>query len=91
MAELRDAHDGVWHAIETVADRNGYSLSGLAIALGMSSTSFNKSKRITRAGKMHWPSTEVIARICQMTGIRFADFGQLVDTASPPPGEDSRG
>ena len=38
-------HKQVWAAIDTIADRYGFSASGLAKKSGLDPTSFNPSKR----------------------------------------------
>ena len=39
------SHKQVWNAIDTIAERYGYSASGLAKKSGLDPTSFNPSKR----------------------------------------------
>ena len=50
------------------------SPSALAKRAGLDATTFNKSKRITREGKLRWPSTESVAKILDATGSTVADF-----------------
>ena len=45
-------------------------------------TSFNKSKRKSRDGKLRWPSTESVARVLQATGETMAGFAALMGGAT---------
>ena len=67
-------HTDVWNAVDRLAKDYGLSPSGLARKAGLDPTTFNKSKRITREGKLRWPSTESIAKILEATGAGLADF-----------------
>ncbi|MEZ5823464.1 MAG: helix-turn-helix transcriptional regulator [Geminicoccaceae bacterium] len=72
-------HDQVWRGIDRLALRNELSPSGLAKRAGLDPTTFNKSKRITKEGKLRWPSTESIAKILEATQTSMADFVRLID------------
>ncbi len=61
-------HDEIWKAIDALAQRHGYSPSGLAKKAGLDPTTFNKSKRTSAEGKPRWPSTESISKILSVTG-----------------------
>lgn len=67
-------HASVWHAIDRLAREHGLSTSGLARKAGLDPTTFNKSKRMTREGKLRWPSTESISKILSATGANLAEF-----------------
>lgn len=67
-------HADIWRAIDRMAARYSLSASGLARRAGLDPTTFNKSKRITSAGKQRWPSTESIAKILEATGASLAEF-----------------
>lgn len=67
-------HADVWRAIDRLAKEYGYSASGLARRAGLDPTTFNKSKRQTREGKLRWPSTESVAKILAATGANLAEF-----------------
>lgn len=67
-------HAHIWDAIDRLARDHGFSPSGLARKSGLDPTTFNKSKRVTREGKLRWPSTESIAKILGATGASLADF-----------------
>ncbi len=69
-------HTHIWQAIDRLAERYGFSPSGLAKEAGLSPTAFNPSKRATKNRK-HWPSTESIARILHATGATFEEFVEL--------------
>jgi phage repressor protein C with HTH and peptisase S24 domain len=72
-------HDGIWKAIDRLAQGHGYSTSGLARQAGLDPTSFNKSKRMSPDGKPRWPSTESIAKILSVTGANMRDFLALAE------------
>ncbi len=67
-------HSDVWRAIDRLAEEHGYSASGLARKAGLDPTTFNKSKRTTRDGKLRWPSTESVAKILTATGATIGEF-----------------
>jgi phage repressor protein C with HTH and peptisase S24 domain len=67
-------HTDIWRAIERLAQENNLSPSGLARQAGLDPTTFNKSKRTTRDGKLRWPSTESIAKILNATGASIGEF-----------------
>jgi phage repressor protein C with HTH and peptisase S24 domain len=67
-------HADVWRAIDRLAEKYGMSPSGLARRAGLDPTTFNKSKRITKDGKLRWPSTESVAKILTATGASLAEF-----------------
>jgi phage repressor protein C with HTH and peptisase S24 domain len=71
-------HAQLWNALDRLAARAGLSASGLAKAAGLDPTTFNKSKRITPAGRERWPSTESIAKALAATNTSIDVFVQLV-------------
>lgn len=73
------SHANIWNAIDKLAARNGLSPSGLAKKAGLDSTTFNKSKRTTRDGKLRWPSTESVSKILDATSTTVRDFMVLLD------------
>ncbi len=75
-------HSDIWRAIDRLAREYGLSPSGLARRSGLDPTTFNKSKRTSRDGKLRWPSTESIAKILTATG---ADLGEFVSYAGAAP------
>jgi phage repressor protein C with HTH and peptisase S24 domain len=74
-------HAQVWSAIDRLAARAGLSASGLARRAGLDPTTFNKSKRITAAGRARWPSTESVAKALAATGTPFDTFVALIEPA----------
>ena len=74
-------HRQVWSAVDTLAERNGMSASGLAKKAGLDPTTFNKSKRVSPEGRDRWPSTESIAKIIAATGENVEDFMALLSHA----------
>ena len=71
-------HKEIWRGIDQLAVRNGLSPSGLAKRAGLDPTTFNKSKRVTKEGKLRWPSTESLAKILEATSTPMADFVGLI-------------
>lgn len=67
-------HADVWKAIDRLAREYGFSASGLARKAGLDPTTFNKSKRVTREGKLRWPSTESVSKVLTATGASLAEF-----------------
>jgi phage repressor protein C with HTH and peptisase S24 domain len=78
-------HERLWAAIDAIAEHAGLSPSALARRAGLSSTAFNKSKRVTADGRPRWPSTESIAKILTTSG---ADLGDLMRLILGPMAED---
>lgn len=73
------SHEQVWQGIDRLALRNQMSPSGLAKRAGLDPTTFNKSKRITKEGKLRWPSTESVAKVLDATRTPMRDFVRLID------------
>src|SRR3981189_2694365 len=71
-------HLQVWTALDRLAERAGFSPSGLAKRSGLDPTTFNKSKRITGDGRERWPSTESIAKALPATTSSIDGFVQLI-------------
>ena len=74
-------HADVWSAIDRLAREYGMSASGLAKKAGLDPTTFNKSKRITREGKLRWPSTESVSKVLTATGATLGEFVTFIGTA----------
>ncbi len=68
------SHETIWSAIDTLAERNQLTPSGLARRAGLDPTSFNKSKRLGPDGRLRWPSTESIAKVLDATGATVDQF-----------------
>ncbi len=71
-------HKQVWSAIDTIADRYGFSPSGLAKKSGLDPTSFNPSKRHGPDGRPRWPTMESIARVLNASGASVEEFMDLL-------------
>ena len=71
-------HQDIWRAIDRLASENGFSASGLARRAGLDPTTFNKSKRTMRDGRLRWPSTESISKILTATGAGLEEFVSYV-------------
>ena len=67
-------HGAIWDAIDALAQRHGFSVSGLARLAGLDATAFNRSKRVSKDGRERWPSTESIAKVLEATGENFDQF-----------------
>ncbi|MAE43869.1 MAG: DNA-binding protein [Magnetovibrio sp.] len=72
-------HSDIWRAIDRLAREHSFSASGLAKKAGLDPTTFNKSKRITREGKLRWPSTESVSKILKATEASLGEFVSYVD------------
>jgi len=72
-------HTDIWLAVDRLADAHGLSASGLARQAGLDPTTFNRSKRQTRAGRPRWPNTESVAKILAATGMTLAQFVAPID------------
>ncbi len=68
------SHERIWNAIDALAERYGYSASGLARKAGLDPTTFNRSKRTGPDGRLRWPSTESIAKVLDATGAHVDEF-----------------
>ena len=77
-------HARIWAAIDNLADKYGFSASGLARKAGLDPTSFNKSKRTGPEGRDRWPSTESVSKVLNATGATLDEFLNLVQDAGPP-------
>lgn len=75
--------EGIWGAVECLAELHGYSLSGLARQAGLDPTTFNRSKRTGPEGRPRWPSTESLALILEVTGTSLTEFAAMVEKAGP--------
>ena len=71
-------HRQIWKAIDALAERYGFSPSGLAKRAGLDPTTFNRSKRVTSAGRERWPSTESLAKVLEATGASLDEMMALV-------------
>src|SRR5277367_6296858 len=74
-------HGDIWRALDRLASASGLTTSGLARRAGLDPTTFNKSKRITRDGKLRWPSTESLAKVLEATATPLAQLVGLIDDA----------
>ncbi len=72
------SHSRLWASIDALASRHGFTASGLARAAGLDPTTFNKSKRVTPAGRPRWPNTESLARVLDATGSSLEEFLALI-------------
>jgi phage repressor protein C with HTH and peptisase S24 domain len=74
-------HAQIWRAVDRLAQENGLSASGLARRAGLDPTTFNRSKRVTREGKLRWPSTESISKILSCTETTLGEFVSFIGEA----------
>lgn len=86
------SHDDIWYAIDQLANRAGYSTSGLAKKAGLDPTAFNRSKRMSPEGKPRWPSTESVAKILAVTDVTMNEFMTFIhiEGRGIPPQKQSR-
>lgn len=75
------SHSRLWAALDTIAQREGLSVSGLAQRAGLDATSFNPSKRFGpgEARRPRWPSTESLTRVLEIAGLSLAEFAALAE------------
>jgi len=78
------SHEQIWNAIDRLAERHGYSASGLARRAGLDATSFNRSKRVGADGRKRWPSTESISKVLAATGSSLDEFLRLIEARAVP-------
>ena len=78
------SHEQIWAAIDRLAERYGYSASGLARRAGLDATSFNRSKRIGPDGRKRWPSTESVSKVLNATGASLDEFMRLIASREGP-------
>ncbi len=71
-------HKQVWAAIDTIAERYGFSASGLAKRSGLDPTSFNPSKRLGPDNRPRWPTMESINRVLDASGASVEEFTDLL-------------
>jgi phage repressor protein C with HTH and peptisase S24 domain len=74
-------HEDIWRALDTLAAENGLSASGLAKRAGLDPTTFNRSKRSMKDGRLRWPGTESVAKVLDATGASLEAFTALVSGA----------
>ncbi len=79
------SHKQVWGAIDTVAERYGFSASGLAKKAGLDPTSFNPSKRLGPDGRPRWPTMESVARVLNASGASVEEFMDLLTSRKGQP------
>ena len=72
-------HQDIWRGVDLLAQKHGLSVSRLAKLAGLDATAFNRSKRISKDGRLRWPSTESLARALAAVDERFSDFAGLID------------
>ncbi|MEL7108896.1 MAG: helix-turn-helix transcriptional regulator [Pseudomonadota bacterium] len=72
-------HQDIWRGVDLLAQKHGLSVSRLAKRAGLDATAFNRSKRISKDGRLRWPSTESLSRALAAVNERFSDFAGLID------------
>ena len=72
-------HTDIWKAVDSLAERNGLSASGLARRAGLDPTAFNKSKRTNADGSPRWLSTESLSKVLQAMNSSLEDFAALAE------------
>jgi phage repressor protein C with HTH and peptisase S24 domain len=75
-------HKQIWRGLDNLASKTGLSVSALAKAAGLDSTTFNPSKRFTANGsRARWPSTESIAKVLDAVDVGFEEFAILASAS----------
>lgn len=72
-------HEQIWQAIDRLAQRQGWSLSHLAVRADLDPTALNRSKRTGLDGKPRWPSTATLSKLLSATGTSLTDFCRAVE------------
>ena len=72
-------HGDIWRGVDLLAQKHGLSVSRLAKLAGLDATAFNKSKRVSKDGRLRWPSTESLARALAAVGEGFSEFAAMID------------
>ncbi len=80
-------HEDLWNGIDRLAEKFGYSASGLAKHAGLDPTTFNPSKRKQKDGSPRWLSMETLARTLNAVGYTLSDFAALFEEEQPAPTE----
>lgn len=75
-------HDGLWRGIDRLAASRELSVSALARKAGLDPTVFNKSKRVSPNGRLHWPGTESLVRIMEAAGCDLHELVTLIQRDS---------
>ncbi|MHA1541060.1 MAG: hypothetical protein ACTSXL_03030 [Alphaproteobacteria bacterium] len=68
-----------WKAIDKIAEMQNISASRLAVNSGLNPTTFNKSKRISKAGKLRYPSLKSILAVLESSKITWNELLFLVE------------
>jgi phage repressor protein C with HTH and peptisase S24 domain len=76
-------HGDIWRALDSLAASRGLSASALAKRAGLDPTTFNKSKRVTRDGKLRWPSTESVSKVLTAINATTGEFVSYLGTVEP--------
>jgi len=76
-------HGDIWRALDSLAASRGLSASALAKRAGLDPTTFNKSKRVTRDGKLRWPSTESVSKVLTAVNATTVEFVTYLGSAEP--------
>ena len=76
-------HGDIWRALDNLAASRGLSASALAKRAGLDPTTFNKSKRVTRDGKLRWPSTESVSKVLTAVNATTVEFVTYLGSAEP--------
>jgi phage repressor protein C with HTH and peptisase S24 domain len=76
-------HGDIWRALDSLAASRGLSASALAKRAGLDPTTFNKSKRVTRDGKLRWPSTESVSKVLTAVNATTVEFVTHLGSAEP--------
>lgn len=73
------SNDDLWNAIDTLAQNNHMSPSGMARAAGLDPTTFNKSKRKSKYGQPRWLSFDTLGKVLRLTNTTLSEFAQIIE------------
>ncbi len=74
---MNKQNTAMWNSMEYLANKMHLSCSGLALMGGLSSTTFNKSKRMSKYGQMRWLSMETILKVLKISHTSFLEFAVI--------------
>lgn len=77
-------HYQLWAAIDALAARHSLTPSTLAKKAGLDATALSKAKRLYADGRLHWLSTQSLARVLFVTKTPFLEFAKLAASQGYP-------
>ncbi|MHA1541311.1 MAG: hypothetical protein ACTSXL_01565 [Alphaproteobacteria bacterium] len=68
-----------WKAIDKIAEKQGISVSRLAVNSGLNISTFNKSKRISNLGKKRYPTLRTVLAVLKSSKTSWNEFIFLIE------------